>query len=93
VEIVTEKIVDKIDAPRFYPLIGWAQLHHCHFRATVFYSEVCRVTYPFPYSIKRKKIEVVSIDKDHLHLAVTDYKSWIRQLEKLESMTRDLSGK
>jgi hypothetical protein len=90
VEIVTEKFVDRIDPPRFYPLVGWAQLHHCQFRATVFYSEVCRVTYPFPYTIKRPKVEVVSIDRDHLHLAVTDYKSWIRELETIKE---DLSGK
>ena len=30
IEIIPEKLVDKIDPPRFFPLVGLAQLHHCH---------------------------------------------------------------
>src|SRR5262245_50841273 len=37
IEIVCEKLVDKIDPPRFFPLVGPAQLHHCHWKCTVYY--------------------------------------------------------
>ncbi len=40
VRIVKEKIADYIDPPRFYPLIGPAQLHHAHYKCTVYYTEV-----------------------------------------------------
>jgi hypothetical protein len=86
-EIVTEKIVDRIDPPRFYPLVGWAQLHHCHFRATVFYTEVINLTYPLPCTTRRTRCETVSIDRDHLHLAPQGSPA------DLEPVTRDLSGK
>ena len=32
IRIVSERIVDKIDPPRFFPLVGSAQLHHCHWK-------------------------------------------------------------
>jgi hypothetical protein len=35
VQVVTELLVDKIDPPRFFPLVGPAQLHHCHWKCTV----------------------------------------------------------
>ena len=63
-----EKIVDRIDPPRFYPLIGPAQLHHCHWKCTVYYTETIESGYPFPVRIKRPRVQVVYIDKDHLHL-------------------------
>src|SRR5438067_1060201 len=31
IKIVTERIKDTIDPPRFYPLVGPARLHHCHY--------------------------------------------------------------
>ncbi len=68
VRIVYEKLVDRIDPPRFYPLVGPAQLHHCHWKCTVYYTEHVTSGYPFPYSARRPRIEVVYIDKDHLHL-------------------------
>jgi hypothetical protein len=86
VSIVTEKIVDRIDPPRYFPLVGWAQLHHCHYRCTVFYTETRQSDYPWPYYVRRPKVEVVSIDKDHLHLAPQGAPA------ALESVTRDLSG-
>jgi hypothetical protein len=68
VEVINEKIVDRIDPPRFYPLIGPAQLHHCHWKCTVYYTETVESQYPFPVRIKRPRVRVVYIDKDHLHL-------------------------
>jgi hypothetical protein len=68
VEVINEKIVDRIDPPRFYPLVGPAQLHHCHWKCTVYYTETIETQYPFPARLKRPRVQVVYIDKDHLHL-------------------------
>jgi hypothetical protein len=70
IEVTVEKIVDVIDPPRFFPLIGPAQLHHCHWKCTVYYTETVESSYPFPFQCKRRRSEVVYIDKDHLHLCV-----------------------
>ncbi len=70
IEMTVEKIVDVIDPPRFFPLIGPAQLHHCHWKCTVYYTETISSSYPFPFQTKRRRVEVVYIDKDHLHQCV-----------------------
>jgi hypothetical protein len=69
VDIHKELMVDKIDPPRFFPLVGPAQLHHCHWRCTIYYTETVESGYPFPYRCKQPRTEVIYIDKDHLHLA------------------------
>ena len=48
IEMTVEKIVDKIDPPRFFPLVGPAQLHHCHWKCTIYYTETQRVELPVP---------------------------------------------
>lgn len=68
IQVATELLVDRIDPARFYPLIGPAQLHHCHWKCTVFYNETIESGYPFPFQCKKRRVEVVYIDKDHLHL-------------------------
>ncbi len=65
---VVERIKDTIDPPRFYPLIGPARLHHCHYKCTVYYAETVESAYPFPFRCKKNRVQVVYIDKDHLHL-------------------------
>lgn len=65
--ITNELLVDKIDPPRFFPLVGPAQLHHCHWKCTINFTETIESSYPFPFRAKRPKTEVVYIDKDHLH--------------------------
>ena len=67
IEIVCEKLVDKIDPPRFFPLVGPAQLHHCHWKCTVYYTETIESGYPFPFRCVRPRVQVVYIDLDHLH--------------------------
>ncbi len=67
IEIISEKLVDKIDPPRFFPLVGPAQLHHCHWKCTVYFTEVVQSSEPFPVKVKKHRVEVVYIDKDHLH--------------------------
>jgi hypothetical protein len=69
VRIVTEPIGDYIDPPRVYPLIGPAQLHHAHYKCTVYFTEVTRVGWPIPYTTTDEDVrEVVYIDHDHLHM-------------------------
>jgi hypothetical protein len=68
VQVVNERIKDTIDPPRFFPLIGPAQLHHCHWKCTVYYTETLESSYPFPFRVKRPRVEVLMIDLDHLHL-------------------------
>jgi hypothetical protein len=70
IEFTVEKLVDKIDPPRFFPLIGPAQLHHCHWKCTVYFTETIESSHPFPFRVKRRRAEVVYIDKDHFHLCV-----------------------
>jgi len=86
VQIVNERMVDRIDPPRFYPLIGPAQLHHCHWKSTIYYTETLESGYPFPFRCRRARVQVEYIDKDHLHLYVCD------NPEAARSMARDTSG-
>lgn len=72
IRIFSERIVDKIDPPRFFPLVGWAQLHHCHWKCTIYWTETIQSDYPFPAYLKKPRVEVIYIDKDHLHLYVGD---------------------
>ena len=71
IEFAVEKLVDKVDPPRFIPLIGPAQLHHCHWKCTVYFTETVDAIFPVPFRYKRRRAEVVYIDKDHFHLCVT----------------------
>ena len=72
VQIVKEKIADYIDPPRFYPLVGMAQLHHAHYKCTIYYEERIINGWPVPYTTEDKEsIEVIYIDHNHLHM-VTD---------------------
>lgn len=70
IRIVKERLVDKIDPPRFFPLVGPAQLHHCHWKCIIYYTEIIESDYPFPVKIKKRRVQVIYIDKDHLHLYV-----------------------
>jgi len=68
--IVKNRLVDKIDPPRFFPLVGPAQLHHCHWECVIYYDELVQSDYPFPVYVKKPRVQVIYIDKDHLHLFV-----------------------
>jgi hypothetical protein len=86
IQVVTERIVDRIDPPRFFPLIGPAQLHHCHWKCTIYYTETAESNYPFPFRCKKPRTEVIMIDKDHLHL----YPCGTPDAQR--SIARDVSG-
>jgi hypothetical protein len=64
------RIVDKIDPPRFFPLVGLAQVHHCHWECAVYWNETIQSAWPFPTYITKPRTQVIYIDKDHLHLYV-----------------------
>ena len=78
--IVKNRLVDKIDPPRFFPLVGPAQLHHCHWECVIYYDELQQSDYPFPVYIKKPRVQVIYIDKDHLHLYVGDNPDTVRQV-------------
>ena len=69
VRIVKCKIADYVDPPRVYPTIGPAQLHHAHYKCTVYYTEVTRVGWPIPYSYTDEdSVETIYIDHNHFHI-------------------------
>ncbi len=69
VRIFKEKCADYIDPPRHYPLVGPAQLHHVHWKCTLYYSRKTRVGWPVPHTITdQDSAEVIYIDKNHLHM-------------------------
>ena len=70
IQITKSRIVDKIDPPRFFPLVGMAQLHHCHWECAIYYTETIESSHPYPVYLRKPRTQVVYIDKDHLHLYV-----------------------
>lgn len=73
VRMVIEPIADYVDPPRVYPMIGPAQLHHAHYKCTVYYEEVTRVGWPIPYTTTDEDSrEVIYIDHNHLHMVGAD---------------------
>lgn len=66
VRILIEKIGEKVDECKVYPLAGPCQLVHCHYKATVYYDELYWADYPIPFNHVDHKVEVIYIDKDHL---------------------------
>jgi hypothetical protein len=83
-DFTVERLVDRIDPPRFYPLVGPAQLHHCHYKCTVHFTETVESRYPFPFSCAKRRSQTVYIDRDHLHLVNCTP-------EELQALTRDLT--
>lgn len=68
VRIVREKIADYVDPPRVYPLIGPAQLHHAHYKCTIYYTDVRRIGWPVPHTlVDEDSREVIYIDHNHFH--------------------------
>ena len=66
--ITKEKMADYVDPPRHFPLVGPAQLHHVHYKVTVYFEEVTNVGWPVPHTLKNQDaVEVFYIDMDHLH--------------------------
>ena len=50
-------------------LLGPVQLHHAHYKCTVYYSEITRVGWPVPYTtVDEDAQEVLYIDHNHFHM-------------------------
>ena len=70
VTIIKEKIADYVDPARIVPLIGPAQLHHAHYKCTVYYTERRIVGWPVPHTLEDEDaVEVVYVDHNHFHMA------------------------
>ncbi|MHB1034328.1 MAG: hypothetical protein ACYC35_06850 [Pirellulales bacterium] len=69
VRIVKDPISDYVDPPRVVPLIGPAQLHHAHYKCTVYFTETQHEGWPLPHTnVDEECVEVVYIDHDHFHM-------------------------
>lgn len=69
VRIVKEKIADYVDPPRVVPLLGPVQLHHAHYKCTIYYTEKVRVGWPVPHTlVDQDAVEVIYVDHNHLHM-------------------------
>jgi hypothetical protein len=68
VEVEKERLVNRIDTVRFFPLVGPARLRRCHWKCTVFYTETVAWRYPFFFHWTAPRVEVIYFDKDHLHV-------------------------
>ena len=66
VRILIEKIGEKVDPCKVYPLAGPCQLVHCHYKCSVYFDEQYWSDYPIPFNHRKARVEVVFIDKDHL---------------------------
>jgi len=64
--ILVEKIGEKVDPCKVFPLAGPCQLVHCHYKCSVYFDESYRSDYPIPFNHRKARVEVVFIDKDHL---------------------------
>jgi hypothetical protein len=69
VRIVVDKIADYVDPPRVVPLLGPVQLHHAHYKCTIYYTEITRVGWPVPHTlVDEDSQEVIYIDHNHFHM-------------------------
>jgi hypothetical protein len=64
VAIVKEKVADRLDPPRHYPLIGVAQLRHRHWECRVYYTEAGAK--PGQGGAAMVRVQVVYLDQDTL---------------------------
>src|SRR5689334_13964812 len=66
VRFLIEKIGEKVDPCKIYPLAGPCQLVHCHYKCTMYFDELYWSDYPIPFNHRDARVEVVYIDKDYL---------------------------
>jgi len=68
VKMIIEPIADYVDPPRVYPLVGPCQLHHAHYKCTIYYNKVRRIGWPVPHTLSDEDArEVIYIDHNHFH--------------------------
>jgi hypothetical protein len=71
-EFINELLVDRLDSPQFFPLVGKAQLQHCHWKCTVYYTESVGMKWPLKIGFKTHRVVVIYIDKDRLEVSKGD---------------------
>lgn len=73
--IVKNLVSDKVDAPRFYPLVGLARTHCCQWECGVYYHDL---------KAGKPKVEVISIESNTMRMMVPagDTRIPQRMLEK-----------
>ena len=64
--IVKNRLVDKLDPVRFFPLVGNAQLRHRHWECTVYYTEIIGQSTANARAERKQRSHVIYIDKDIL---------------------------
>ncbi|HSG68863.1 MAG TPA: hypothetical protein VLA12_00535, partial [Planctomycetaceae bacterium] len=62
--VIVEPVYDKVDPPRFLPLVGRASLHRVRFKCTVYYTQA-----------NEEISKVFNIDRDHLHVIESEIKA------------------
>ena len=64
ISIVKNRIVDKIECPKVYPVVGLAKLHRQQWECAVYYTE----TAPDADAncVKKNRVDVVYLDKNDL---------------------------
>jgi RNA polymerase sigma factor (sigma-70 family) len=67
ITITKEKILDRIDPPRQFPLVGTARLWHRHWECVVHFTETSAGT-------TKQRVQVIYIDKDTLLHVTSDAK-------------------
>ena len=68
IRITKELLADYLDPPTMVPLVGPAQVHHSHWKCTVYFTETVNVGWPIPQTLVNEEAqEVIYIDLDHLH--------------------------
>jgi hypothetical protein len=66
-KIVTERLADKVDPPRSFPLAGPAQLHHYQWKCTVYYNETVESAHPsLDFRSTKPKVQILYVEKDQL---------------------------
>ncbi len=72
--IVAEPIVDSLDAPRYFPGVGLAQMHVCQYKVTIYFDANFEALVHNPESpggIDQTQ-SVIYLDRNHLHRFVPD---------------------
>jgi hypothetical protein len=66
IAMVKEQLARQVDPPRIFSLVGEAEIHHYHWKCTVYYRETVESSDPKRMISKRPRVETVYIDKDYL---------------------------
>ncbi len=81
IDYKVEKLADYVGPKRFIPRIGAAHLRHCHWKCTLYYTEVNVSYFLFPFKCQRKRTAVVYFHTDHLHLVAEEERNSEAQIE------------